>query len=112
MALAVWTSETGHTAVVAPAGELDIATAVELRRALTGAVELPGVRLVVVDLQSATFVDSTILGVLVGAVRRGSRRAVQVVLTAPRAQVARTISLTGLDHLLPGQERRQLRSVI
>jgi len=108
----VWTSATGRTAVVAPTGELDIANAVDLRRALTAAVERPGVRLVVVDLQSTTFVDSTILGVLVGAVRRGSRRAVQVVLTAPRSQVARTISLTGLDHLLPGQERRRLRTVI
>jgi anti-sigma B factor antagonist len=108
----VWASPTGRTAAVTPEGELDIASAVSLRRALARAVELPGVRLVVVDLQRTPFVDSTVLGVLVGAGRRGGRRGVPVVLTHPQRRVARTIALTGLDHLLTGEERRRLSAVV
>ena len=107
----VWTSATGRTAVVTPEGDLDIANAVDLRRALGRAVELPGVRLVLVDLDHTTFVDSTVLGVLVGGARRAGTRGVQVMLTNPHAIVARAIAVTGLDYLLTGEERRHLSSV-
>src|SRR5512133_861971 len=50
--------------VVAASGELDLAIAPELRRRLHAVIE-DGITDVIVDLSEATFVDSTILGVLV-----------------------------------------------
>lgn len=54
-------------ACVIPKGELDIVSAPELRRALDSADEAS---LVVVDLAQVTFLDSTVLGVVVAAARQ------------------------------------------
>ena len=102
----VWTSPTGRTVVVSPRGELDLATVVPLRRALTAAVEAPDLRLLVVDLAEVTFVDSTALGAFAGAARRAGARGTQVVLTHAHGIVARAVALTGLDFLLSPDERR------
>ena len=53
-------------AVVAVAGEADLYTAPELKAALADAIE-GGARCVLVDLSQTTFIDSTTLGVLMGA---------------------------------------------
>lgn len=54
-------------ACVLPQGELDIVSAPELRGALDS---LDEASLVVVDLAQVTFLDSTVLGVVVAAARR------------------------------------------
>ena len=56
-------------ATVAVAGEADLFTAPELKEALSTAVD-GGATNVLVDLSEATFIDSTTLGVLIGAVRK------------------------------------------
>lgn len=86
----------GDTAVIVRlAGELDLYNAEDLRRALLGAVERPGPR-VVVDLGEVGFVDSTALGVLIEARRRlANPRA--FLLAAPRRQIRRTLEISGLD---------------
>src|SRR5213078_419069 len=55
--------------VVAVRGEIDLFTAPELKQKLTDAIE-GGKSRIVVDLTDTTFLDSTALGVLIGAVKR------------------------------------------
>jgi anti-anti-sigma factor len=81
-------------------GELDLSTSPEFGDALRR--ELEGGRSVIVDLSSVTFIDSTALNTLVGALRtcesNGGRLAVSNRLPA---QVSRVFEITGLDAVLP-----------
>jgi len=84
--------------VVAVAGEIDLFTAPELKAAIGEALESGRVR-IVVDLASTTFLDSTALGVLIGAVKRLRSRdgALTIVNTDPN--IAKTFEITGLDQI-------------
>jgi anti-sigma B factor antagonist len=57
------------TVVFALAGEVDLYTAPEFKRCLSDAIAR-GKRRLVIDLTEVGFIDSTALGVLVGAMRR------------------------------------------
>jgi anti-anti-sigma factor len=103
MAVQITTSATGRVAVVALDGEQDLATAEELRRTL---VELCSrVPLIVVDFQRTTFVDSTVIGVVVGAWKRAQRHGHQVVGINAVGSVSKALHLTGVDALLQVSER-------
>lgn len=84
--------------VVAASGEIDVATAPELRERLTDLIE-GGTTRVVVDMEEVDFIDSTGLGVLVGAVRRarGSDGDVRLVCTNPR--ILKVLQATGLHEV-------------
>lgn len=84
--------------VVVAAGEIDAATAPALREALIVAAELCGK--VVVDLSGVTFLDSTGLGVLVGAVKTRSGHG-SMCLAGPTGLVAKVLSVTRLDQVIP-----------
>jgi anti-sigma B factor antagonist len=81
--------------VVSLAGELDLYNAEEVRSALRDALAgEPGV--LVVDLEQVTFIDSTVLGVLIEAVSMmGDRRGFR--LAAPGLEVTRALEVSGLD---------------
>ena len=55
--------------VLAVRGEIDLFTAPELKQVLAEAIEAGRTR-IIVDLTETTFLDSTALGVLIGAVKR------------------------------------------
>jgi anti-anti-sigma factor len=77
-------------------GELDIASAAELRSAGDSAFADPSVTAVRVDLRGVTFMDSTGLGVLIG-LRNGAETAGKdLVLTDPSPTVSRLLELSGL----------------
>jgi anti-sigma B factor antagonist len=84
-------------------GEHDIASAPDLRGAIEQA--LARSQHVVVDLTPATFIDSTVLGVLLGARGRAEEEELgyAVVLEAGAGDpaVRRVLEVTGLDALLP-----------
>ena len=76
-------------------GELDVYNAGLVREALVNAAERGGSRLVV-DLQEVTFVDSTVLGVLVEARTHVPDRR-SFLLAAPGFEVRRALEVSGLD---------------
>lgn len=76
-------------------GELDQATAPELRTALTRA--LGGGVAVLVDLSDCDFIDSTGLSLLVEAKRRLAENERQFGVCCPDADVRRLLELTGID---------------
>jgi len=84
--------------VVAVAGEIDLFTAPELKQALADAVE-SGRSRIVVDLTQTTFLDSTALGVLIGAVKRLRSRDGILTIVNTDPNIAKTFEITGLDQI-------------
>jgi anti-sigma B factor antagonist len=84
--------------VVAVRGEIDLFTAPELKQKLTDAIEA-GKNRIVVDLTDTTFLDSTALGVLIGAVKRLRSRDGALVIVNIDQNIAKTFEITGLDQI-------------
>ena len=84
--------------VVAVAGEVDIFTAPELKRAIAAAID-GGARAVVVDLTETRFLDSTALGVLIGAVKRLRPLDGRLLIVNTEPSTAKTFEITGLDQI-------------
>ena len=90
----------GGVPIIAVSGEIDVATAPQLRESLHGVIA-EGRATVVLDLLAVTFLDSTALGVLVGALKRcrESGGELHVVVTDPR--VMKIFEITGLNNVFP-----------
>lgn len=88
-------------AVVALVGEHDLNTAPELRRALEGGLEAD--EDLVLDLSPATFVDSTILGIILEARRRTleAGHGFAAAHDGSSPAVRRVLEITGLRSELP-----------
>jgi anti-sigma B factor antagonist len=86
-------------AVVRLRGEADLHTAPILRDALDGAIET-GAGTMVVDMTGVTFIDSMMLGVLLGATRRTRPRSVEMRIVVDDPHVRRIFELTLLDRVL------------
>ena len=81
------------------AGELDIATAPQLRRSVS-ALMGSGCRDVVVDLTETTFLDSCGLGALVWASHRMHAAGGTLTILNPVGSVAKVIDVAGVDQVL------------
>ena len=89
-------AEQDGAVLVRLAGELDVYNAGLVREALVEAAERGGSRRLVVDLEEVTFVDSTVLGVLVEArTHLPDRRS--FLLAAAGLEVSRALEVSGLD---------------
>jgi anti-sigma B factor antagonist len=93
-------------AVIAVRGEVDLFTAPELKKAIADAIDGGRVR-VVVDLTETTFLDSSGLGVLVGALQRLRDRAGALSVVNVDSAISRTFSITGLDQILAIRDTRE-----
>ena len=92
--------------VVAVRGEIDLFTAPELKQVLTDVIE-QGRRRVVIDLTETTFLDSTALGVLIGAVKRLRTDGGALAIVNVDRNIGKTFEITGLDQiftLLPSRD--------
>ncbi len=78
-----------------PSGDLDFAVADELRRRLLGLVKLH--RGLVLDMSAVTFLDSSILGVMVALHRATASNGCRFSVAAPSRIVARMLARTSLD---------------
>jgi anti-sigma B factor antagonist len=91
--------------VLAVSGELDMATAPELRERLDAALEA-GVRRIVVDLQELTFLDSIALAMLLHASRRLGDEGRMAVVVAPDSYVRLIFEVAGMPHCVDVVESR------
>ena len=87
------------TRVVAVRGEIDLFTAPEFKQRVNAAIE-DGSRLVVVDLNEASFIDSSSLGILISAHKRLRMRGDQMVIACEVPAILNTFTITGLDGVL------------
>src|SRR5690606_12629887 len=100
MQLRTEVSEIGGWTVVTVYGEVDVATAPELREVLVRLVGEGSTNLVL-DLDQVDFLDSTGLGTVISALKRARTHGgdLRIVCTQPR--IARLFQITGLDKALP-----------
>ena len=96
----------GGTPVVEVSGELDLLAAPQLSRRLLDASDDCGGP-VVVDLTEATFIDSTILGVLLTLARRLGHHGKRLVVVADHPHIRRVIDLTGVAKVLTVVDTRE-----
>jgi anti-sigma B factor antagonist len=95
-----------HPIVIAPEGELDLASVDDFRAAVFEAADTAE-RRVVVDLSNVSFIDSTGLGALVEAHNRVRRNRGQLAVVAPGGSAAAVLlNLTGLGSRLSVFETR------
>jgi anti-sigma B factor antagonist len=86
----------GDTHIVTVSGEVDLYTAPEFKRRVTAPVAA-AVEHVIVDLTNTSFIDSSSLGVLIGAHRRLKARGGRLVVACDREAILKTFRITGLD---------------
>jgi anti-sigma B factor antagonist len=79
-------------------GEVDLATAPELKEAFATATR-NGARGVLVDLSHATFIDSTTLGVLMGAVKRLRPQGGELAIACNDPNIRKIFEITLLDRI-------------
>jgi anti-sigma B factor antagonist len=84
------------THVVSVSGEVDLFTAPEFKRRVMAPIAA-GVDHVIVDLTETTFVDSSSLGVLIGAHRRLKSHGGRLVVACDGEEIVKTFRITGLD---------------
>jgi anti-sigma B factor antagonist len=96
MEFTVSTREEGPFTVVEVGGEVDVYTAPRLREAVVTAIDTGSTRMVI-DVENVEFLDSTGVGVLVGALKkvRSSGGTLDIVCTQPR--LLKIFDITGLD---------------
>lgn len=102
----------GHV-LVTVSGEIDVATAEQLRVRLAGPAG--DGRRVIVDLSGVSFIDAAGARVLAGAAARAAARGGSLQLAAAGRLVRRVLALTGLDQRIPmaatvAEARATLRS--
>jgi anti-sigma B factor antagonist len=89
------TENDGETLVFKLRGSLDLATAPTVRAALGEALEKQS-RELIVDLTQLEFLDSTGLGVLIGAHRRAAEHGGRFRLVVKEGPISRLLNITGL----------------
>jgi anti-sigma B factor antagonist len=96
---AYW-QERDDAAVLKIQGDLDLSASAALRACLLDEVGLDGPP-IVVDLSDVPFVDSTCLGVLIGALRRALETRGGLRLAAAQPRVRRAFEIAALDDMFP-----------
>ena len=93
MSLSINTSD--DAAKVLVEGEVDVSNADQLRSAVDAAVA-GSATAVTIDLAQVPYIDSTGIGVLVGAAHRAQEAGKQLVVASPQKNVARVLGLLGV----------------
>jgi anti-sigma B factor antagonist len=104
MPLVVDVERRDEATVVVLRGDLDVATAPDLRETLVEVID-EGAR-IVIDMQAVEFLDSAGLGILVGGLKRARARGGDLELVCSNSEVLKPLELTGLDREFTIHDRR------
>lgn len=91
-------STSGGLPVVAVSGEIDVATAPQLRECLHRVIA-EGSSTIVLDILGVTFLDSTALGVLVGALKRCRELGGELHVVVADPRIVKIFEITGLTNV-------------
>jgi anti-sigma B factor antagonist len=101
--------DSGGVALVVAGGEIDYAASPQLKARIAEHVDAGRINLVL-DLSTVTFIDSTAIGVLMGAVMRLDELAdgsVAVVCAEQNKRVLRIFEIAGIDSLIDVHSSRE-----
>ena len=98
--LRISTTATGPTTVLHLAGDLDLATAGQVRGCLRDVLDTGAVRRLVLDLSGLDFLDVTGLNVIVDAQQVLAADRGTLALRSPRPMVVRMLKLLALDEVV------------
>jgi anti-sigma B factor antagonist len=93
----------GRLPVVVVEGEIDVATAPQLRECLHDVIA-QGHDTIILDLLPVTFLDSTALGVLVGALKRCRELGGELHVVVSDVRIMKIFEITGLTSVFPISE--------
>jgi len=96
MELALATRTHGPFEIIEVGGEVDVYTAPRLREAIVAAIDAGNTRLVI-DVEKVAFLDSTGLGVLVGALKRVRADGGSLDIVCTHERLLKIFDITGLD---------------
>jgi anti-sigma B factor antagonist len=96
----------GDVQVVAVAGYVDFDAAPELKRSIVRLMDA-GHRDFIVDLTEAGFIDSTGIGVLVGALKRLREAGGSLVVVCPSEDMLKLFRVIGLEDVIPVYRGRE-----
>ena len=88
----------GERILLSARGELDLHLAPELQDRIDAALAR-GARLIALDLSAVTFVDSMVLGVLLGGLHRSQLRGADLRLVVPNPELRRIFEISLLDQV-------------
>jgi anti-sigma B factor antagonist len=98
--LSLETRNEGDWTVISVGGEIDVYTAPKLRESLVDLVNA-GRYFLVVDVEKVDFLDSTGLGVLVGALKRVKAHDGSLSLVCTQDKILKIFKITGLTKVFP-----------
>ena len=90
----------GETHVIRAGGYVDFDVAPQLKRRIIQRIDA-GDRLIVIDLSDVGFIDSTAIGVLVGALKRLRETGGMLAVVCADDNVRGIFEVVGLDNLIP-----------
>ncbi|WP_252313179.1 STAS domain-containing protein [Sinobaca sp. H24] len=106
MNLDIKTEHSKEEAILYIEGEVDAYTAPQLKEAIEPLTEKDG-QLVTVDLTDVSYIDSTGLGIFVGALKSSEANNSKLRLVGLNQRVMRLFSITGLDEVIDIEEGKK-----
>lgn len=97
-------SLSGDSFIVTLTGEVDLHTAPSLEQALEGVIGLGGTS-IALDLVEVSFIDSTVIGVLLRYRERLRNLGGELVIVTEDRRVLRILEITGLDRVFSIERR-------
>jgi anti-sigma B factor antagonist len=89
----------GH--IVYLCGELDAFTAPQLKERLIPLASDPEARQIAVDLEQVTYIDSTGIGIFIGALKAARQTGCKLVIENVPPRIERIFRITGLHEIVP-----------
>ena len=96
MELALTSRRVEEFEIIEVGGEVDVYTAPKLREAIVTAIDAGHTKLVI-DVQKVDFLDSTGLGVLVGALKKVRAEGGSLDIVCTQERILKIFQITGLD---------------
>ncbi len=97
MSISIEKSTQGNTVTLAVTGEVDVSNASELRAQADAVLADGFTGELVVDLSQVPYIDSTGIGVLVGAAHRAQEAGASLAVANPQKNVERVLGLLGVS---------------
>lgn len=96
-----------NTLVVKFNGEFDMLIADKIRKEIDQVLENKQVKNLILNLEKVTFIDSSGLGVIIGRYKKIAQLSGKMYIVGARSNVAKILSFSGINKLVPMYDNEQ-----